>query len=136
MGIYDDTNDVTYYEINRANVDPNLTRYQVYVDGRLDPTAQVNSIENYYNSKLTIAITGDLTASDVEILLVHTPIEYYRQDFSVTSRVFYMKDGLSTGNSPDTIWPDDISSGMILQYHNNRIMNGYPFEETYNIKYS
>lgn len=135
-GIYDSENNVTYFEVNRANIDPNLNRYCVYVDGHLDHSASISMISNTHSSNLSITFVGDLTSTSKEIVLVHMPIEYYRQNFDITSRVFYMKEGNSAGKDVNAIWPIDAEDGVILQYRDSRICNSYPFEDSCNIKYT
>ena len=135
-GVYYEDQNATIYEVPKANIDPTLTNYWVYIDGRLDPTATVSAISNIHNSNIQIIISGDLSTSDSEIILVHMPIEYYREDFFMTSKVFYMKDAITTEKSVDKIWPMDFSSGIVMQYQHGRTSNSYPFEDDCNPKYS
>ena len=134
-GAYDATNNITVYEFEHLNLDPDLSRYFVYKNGLYDTSAKLTAVNNKYNSSLILTLQGNQTTEENEILIVHMPISYHSENFNFHDRVFYMKPAVNGEVETSALWPIEDADGIILQSASDRIYNSFSFENDMNIKF-
>ena len=65
---------------------------------------------------------------------MHSPIDYHRETYTVSDRVFYMGSANLTSSHPEEIW--NSTEGLLLQSFEGNIYASYPFYDSKNVKYS
>lgn len=136
-GIYNAENNTTTFIINSANIDTDLSRYIIFINGLFNNSATLRKLDNKYNGALELTITNNQLHKDNEIILVHTPIKYYSDRFYFEYRVLYMKPA-STSSVPETelLWPYADGDGIIMESHSGRVYNSFAFENDCNLKFT
>lgn len=135
-GEYDPGNDISTYTLNAMDLDPNMSDYAVFVDGKLDHFAQLSQTTFTYGGNLILTLTGNRTELAQTITIVHMPVQYRSEYFEILSRVFYMKSADTTKTEISDIWPETEFDGKILQCYDGRIYNNYPIEDDTNMKFT
>lgn len=138
-GTYD--GNYTTFVFNESNIDPDMSRYFVFCDGRYMSTATVTATDNKYNTGLTVSLLGDAISEYDDINLVHMPVGYNKSKWLRSNKVMYMKPAVVVTNDPDTNWPstgswDDITDGSVYKSSLNSIYCTYPFEDEANLKFN
>lgn len=137
---YNDVIQISSSVIGRAcrNVS-HLKNYMVFLNGRYLKDAVMIPTSMKYGGDIQLLIpnTIALQSSDV-ITYVHLPTRYHDAAYSLGSNVRYMKPGLTSQRTINTIWPEenDYQHGIALNGSLSDIYPRYPVENVENIEFT